>query len=34
MINYTLLGISMLRRANDSLIDMAGVGQGKEPELP
>lgn len=34
MIDHALLSISMLRPVNDNLIDMAGVGQGKEPVQP
>lgn len=34
MIDYTPPSISTLRSANDNLIDIAGVGQGKEPEQP
>jgi hypothetical protein len=34
MIDHTLLSISMLRPANDNLIELAGTGQGKEPEQP
>ena len=34
MIDHTILSISMLRPANDDLIESAGTGKGKEPEQP
>jgi hypothetical protein len=34
MIDHTLLSISMLRLVNNNLVDMARVGQGREPEQP
>ena len=34
MIHYTHPDISTLRLASDNLIDMVGVGQGKELEQP
>lgn len=34
MIHYTHPNISTLRLVSDNLIDMAGVGQGKELEQP